>query len=103
LREAAQSQLNDLVAEVAGYERLREGQLTAITAESIVELAPALIKARIMRNWTPKELADKLAVAEQQVQRYEATQYRGVSVERLQAGADALKLRVREVITFESL
>jgi hypothetical protein len=45
----------------------------------------------------------ELAVAEQQVQRYEATQYKGVSVERLQAVADALKLRVREVITFEPL
>ena len=56
-----------------------------------------------MRNWTRKELADKLAVAEQQVQRYEATQYKGVSVERQQAVADALKLRVREVITFEPL
>jgi DNA-binding Xre family transcriptional regulator len=103
LREAAQSQLDDLAAEVADYERLRDGQLTAITAESIADLAPALIKARIMRNWTQKELADKLAVAEQQVQRYEATQYKGVSVERLQAVADALKLRVREVITFEPL
>ena len=72
-------------------------------ARGVASLAPALIKARIMRNWTQKELADKLAVAEQQVQRYEATQYKGVSVERLQAVADALKLRVRELITFEPL
>ena len=103
LREAARSQLDDLLAEVADYEQLRDGKLTSITAESIADLAPALIKARIMRNWTQKELADKLAVAEQQVQRYEATHYKGVSVERLQAVADALKLHVREVITFEPL
>jgi DNA-binding Xre family transcriptional regulator len=103
LREATQSQLDDLLVEVAEFERLREGDLTAITADSIADLAPALIKARIMRNWTQKELADKLSVAEQQIQRYEATQYKGVSVERLQAVADALKLRVREVITFEPL
>ncbi len=103
LREAAQSQLGDLLAGVAEYVQLRDGQLTAITAESIADLAPALIRARIMRKWTQKELADKLALAEQQVQRYEATQYKGVSVERLQAVADALKLRVREVITFEPL
>ena len=103
LREAVRSQLDDLLAEVADYEQLRDGQLTSITAESIADLAPALIKARIMRKWTQKELADKLEVAEQQVQRYEATQYKGVSVERLQAVADALRLRVREVITFELL
>lgn len=103
LREAAQSQLDDLLAELADYERLRDGQLTSITVESIAGLASALVKARIMRNWTQKELADRLAVAEQQVQRYEATQYKGVSVERLQAVADALKLRVQEVITLEPL
>ncbi|MEO8938156.1 MAG: helix-turn-helix transcriptional regulator [Burkholderiaceae bacterium] len=103
LREAAQSQLDDLLAEVSDYQQLRDGQLTSITADSIADLARALIKARIMRNWTQKELADKLAVAEQQIQRYDATQYRGVSVERLQAVADALKLSVREVIAFEPL
>lgn len=103
LRDAARSQLDDLIAEVTDYERLRDGKLTTITAESIADLAPALIKARIMRNWTQKELAARLEVAEQQVQRYEATQYKGVSVERLQAVADPLKLRVRGVITFEPL
>ena len=103
LREAAQSQLDDLLAELADYERLRDGPLSSITAESIAELAPALIRARIMRKWTQKDLADRLGVAEQQVQRYESTQYKRVSVERLQAVADALKLRVREVITFEPL
>lgn len=103
LCEAAQSQLDDLLAELDDYERLRDGQSTSLTVESIAGLASALVKARIMRNWTQKELADRLAVAEQQVQRYEATQYRGVSVERLQAVADALKLRVQEVITLEPL
>ena len=103
LREAAQSQLDDLLAELEDYERLRGGQAKSITVESITELPAALIKARIMRNWTQKELADRLSVAEQQIQRYEATQYKGVSVERLQAVADALKLRVQEVITLEPL
>src|SRR5262245_16920123 len=83
LREAAQSQLDDLLAELADYERLRSGQATSITVESITELPAALIRARIMRNWTQKDLADRLSLAEQQIQRYEATQYKGVSVERL--------------------
>lgn len=103
LREAALSQLEDLLAEVAEYEHLRDGQVTQITADSIADLPPALIKARIMRNWSQRELAERLGVAEQQVQRYEATRYKGVSVERLQAVADALKLRVREVITLDPL
>jgi Cro/C1-type HTH DNA-binding domain len=42
-----------------------------------------------------------MSLAEQQIQRYEATRYAGVSIERLQAVADALNLRVNEVFTLE--
>ena len=88
---------------LADHERLRDRPLSSVTAESIAGLAPALIRARIMRKWMQKDLPDRLAVAERQVQPYESTQYKDVSVERLQAVVDALKLRVREVITFEPL
>ena len=42
-----------------------------------------------------------MALAEQQIQRYEATRYAGVSIERLQAVANVLKLRINEVVTLE--
>lgn len=61
----------------------------------------ALIKARIVRNMTQKELAERLALAEQQVQCYEATQYCGVAAERLQQAADALSLRGHEVFRLD--
>jgi len=88
-------------ADLAAYDALRNGQAHTLEAESIVGIGEALIKARIMRNLTQKELAERLSLAEQQIQRYEATQYRGVAAERLQQVADALRLRVREVFTFE--
>ena len=72
----------------------------AVRAKGIGE---ALIKARIVRNLTQKELAERLSLAEQQVQRYEATQYRGVAAERLQQVADALNLRVHEIFTLETV
>lgn len=61
----------------------------------------ALIKARIARQLTHKALAERMDLAEQQIQRYEATQYAGASIERLQQVADALRLRVNEVVTLE--
>jgi len=103
MREGMESQLHDLQAECAEYEKLRDGEVTSITADSILDLAGALIKARIVRNWTQKELGERLKLPEQQIQRYEATQYKGVSVERLQEVADALKLQVREVITLDPM
>lgn len=101
MRDGLRSQLEDLEAELAEYDALREGRVATLEAESIVGIGEALIKARIVRNLTQKELAERLALAEQQVQRYEATQYRGVAAERLQQVADALKLRVHEVFTLE--
>jgi HTH-type transcriptional regulator/antitoxin HigA len=103
MRDGAESQLRDLQAEIAEYERLRGGEITAFDADSILGLAGALIKARIARNWTQRELGERLELPEQQIQRYEATLYKGVSMERVQEVADALKLRVREVITIEPL
>ena len=101
MRAGLRSQLDDLDAELAQYDALRLGRITSFEAESIVGIGDALIKARIMRNLTQKELAGRLAVAGQQIQRYEATQYRGVAAERLQQVADALKLRVHEVFTLD--
>ncbi len=103
MRDGLESQLQDLQAEIAEYEKLRSGAVTSIVADSILDLAGALIKARIVRNWTQKELGERLKLPEQQIQRYEATLYKGVSVERLQEVADALRLRVREVITIDPM
>ena len=103
MRDGAESQLQDLRDEIAEYETLRSGDVTSLEANSILELTTALVKARIVRNWTQKELATQMGLPEQQIQRYEATQYKGVAVERLQEVADALRLRVREVITLEKL
>jgi DNA-binding Xre family transcriptional regulator len=101
MREGLESQLRDLQAELSEYETLRDGTTTTIVVDSIAELAVGLIKARIVRNWTQRELAERLGLPEQQVQRYEATLYKGVAMERLQEVADALKIRVQEVITIE--
>jgi HTH-type transcriptional regulator / antitoxin HigA len=103
MHDGLQSQLTDLETEISEYEKLQLGNITALEANSIVAIGEALIKARIVRKFTQKDLADKLTLAEQQIQRYEATAYRGVSVERLQEVADALKLNVREVFTLEKM
>jgi HTH-type transcriptional regulator/antitoxin HigA len=101
MREGLRSQLQDLETEIAEFERLRDGKVTTIVVNSIVDIALALVQARIARNWTQKELAEKLNLPEQQIQRYESTRYKGVAVERLQEVADALNVRVQEVVTIE--
>ncbi len=101
MRDGAQSQLAELEEQLAQYEALRSGPIESFTVDSITGIGDALVKARIIRKLTQRALAERMAVAEQQIQRYEATRYAGVSIERLQAVADALKLRVSEVVTLE--
>lgn len=87
---ALRSQTTDLHEEIEEYEALRDGETTMIEASSLAGLADALIKARVARGWTQRQLADRLGVAEQQVQRYESTGYRSASLARLCDIADAL-------------
>ena len=41
-----------------------------------------LVKARIARGWTQRQLAEALGMADQQIQRYEANDYRSTSLAR---------------------
>jgi HTH-type transcriptional regulator/antitoxin HigA len=94
--DAVRSQAADLRAELEEYDRLRSGEVSTLEAGSLEELATLLIKARIARGWTQRQLADALGVAEQQVQRYESTGYRSASLARICDVAAALDLTITE-------
>lgn len=99
---ALRSQASDLDAEIREYEVLRSGSLTSFEALTLADLAGALVKARIAKGWTQRQLADELSVAEQQIQRYEATGYASASLARLCDVAEALGTEIREVVTLTS-
>ena len=96
--EALQSQLDDLRVELAEYDELRSGSMTTFESPTLLGLAAALITARMARGWTQANLADALGVAEQQVQRYEASRYAGASLARLGDVATALNVTVSETV-----
>jgi DNA-binding XRE family transcriptional regulator len=95
-RDSLQSQLDDLREEIATYEALRSGRQSVISLDSLEELPRALIQARIAAGLSQRELAARLGVKEQQVQRYEATEYAGASLARVTEVVRALGLHVRE-------
>ncbi len=99
---AVASQRDDLYGELSEYEALRSGGTKTIESSTLAGLAEALIKARIARGWTQVQLADALGVAEQQVQRYEASRYAGASLARLCDVAAALDVTVRETVTLRA-
>ena len=95
--EANESQREELRDELERYDDLRSGRVAQRTLNSLRELPIALIEARIAAQ---RELAKRLGVPEQQVQRWEANSYSGVAIERLQQIADALQLQVLETVTY---
>lgn len=98
-REAIQSQLESLQREIGEYEDLREGKERVFVSHSFDELPAALIKARIAAGLSQKDLAERLGVKEQQVQKYEATDYTSASLERVRAVIRALGVTVKEEVS----
>jgi HTH-type transcriptional regulator / antitoxin HipB len=94
LEEAAlRGQLETLQAEVAEYEALL-ASAQPLVVNSMAELPQALIRARISADMTQKELAERLGLKEQQIQRYESSAYQGASLERITAVMAALNLEL---------
>lgn len=97
-RSALASQLDSLRLEIAQYESLRSGEQRSFKANSFEELPETLIKARIAAGLTQKQLAERLGLKEQQIQRYEASGYASASMRRVTEVIRALGVQVREEV-----
>ena len=94
--DAVRAQAADLRAELAEFDQLRGGAVSTFDAASLEELSTVLVRARIARGWTQRQLGEALGMAEQQIQRYEANEYRSTSLARLCDIANALGLIVAQ-------
>lgn len=94
--DAIRGQLETLLTEIRDYEDLRSGRTSIIELTSLADLPDGLIRARIAAGLTQKELAERLGLREQQIQRYEASRYEGATFSRIVDVADAIGLRIRK-------
>ena len=88
--EAVSSQIADLEGELREYEALKAGEFQLDELSVVADLPDVLIKARIAQGLSQKDLADRMGLKEQQVQRYEATDYASASLTRIKEVASAL-------------
>lgn len=94
-REGMESQLADLEQELREYERLQRGAPKVLTVRSLAELPRLLIRARIASGLNQRQLAERLGLRQQQIQRYESTEYAAASLSRLLEVLQAMNLRLR--------
>ena len=88
--DALRSQLADLEAELQQYESLRSGKRRIIRTQSLEDFPRALIQARVALGLSQRDLAERLGLKEQQIQRYEATEYASASLRRIREVVNAL-------------
>ena len=96
--DALNSQADELEEQLKEYDALSSGKYSTLEVDSFADLPHNLIRARIALGLSQKDLGDRLGCKEQQVQRYENTEYAGASFKRLQSVIDALDLKIREDI-----
>ncbi len=80
--DALRSQLIELDKQIKEYQDLKTGK-TRLEIKTLEDLPNLLIKARIAAGLTQKDLATKLGLKEQQIQRYEATEFASMSFSKL--------------------
>lgn len=97
-QDGMESQLETLEADILEYEALRDGNVESISLLGLAELPLGLIKARIARGLTQKQLAELIDVKPQQIQRWEHEDYENVGFIKLVEIAKALELNISEHI-----
>jgi ribosome-binding protein aMBF1 (putative translation factor) len=95
MRGSIEGQWQALCRQLEEYEAERSTPCAELPVRSLDDIPEILIRARISTRMTQKDLADRLHLKEQQVQRWEQTRYKGVAWERLQAVLSVLDVQLR--------
>jgi len=100
--EALRSEYDNLSMQIHDYETLKSGTVEILKASNLEELPSILIRARIAKGLSQRQLADAIGLKEQQIQRYEAEEYASANLHRLAEVAKALGLNISEIAEFKA-
>ncbi len=97
MQNSFQTQIDRMQAQLREYDELKAGNVE-IMLGAIEDLPKVLIQKRISLGMTQRELAAKLGIKEQMVQRYESTAYESISYQRLTEVWNALNASIPATI-----
>jgi len=89
------SEVGTLRQQLAEFDELRSGESRRLPLAVVSDIPAALVKARIAAGLSQAELAARLDLTEEQLQRHEAQDYRTVSVGDLLRIARILGIEIR--------
>lgn len=80
---AMKNHLSEVQEEVVQYETLKKRKKVTIKERPLSQLPQLITEFKIASGLTQKELSKKLGMKEQQLQRYEANRFKGISFDNL--------------------
>lgn len=95
VRRSLKTERRELSETLAAYREAKRGDFAKLKAQSNNDLGGALIAARLMQGLSQKDLARKLGLREQMIQRWEAERYRSINLASYQKVAQTLGVRWR--------
>jgi HTH-type transcriptional regulator / antitoxin HigA len=93
-RKAVHSSARELAGALDAYERIKSGDLREAFEQWRHDPGVSLIIARVAKGLSQADLAEKLGLKEQQIQRYEAERYRSISLSNFRRIGIALGVRL---------
>lgn len=94
--------LRERESQIRDYDDLRNGKLNLPKFQRIVDVAGVIPRIRIARGISQTELAQRLGVSKQVVNRYEESGYQTVGPARLQEILDALDTRIEIALSTDT-
>jgi HTH-type transcriptional regulator/antitoxin HigA len=94
VRRSLATERRELSEALDAYERAKQGDAVPLKERVGNDPGALLVAARIIKRLSQKELARKLGLKEQQIQRYEAERYRKITLTNYQKVASVLGARL---------
>lgn len=99
--DGIQSQILALELEIEEYEAVSNTAPDKATLQSLEDLPAALVRMRIIRGITQQELAEKLNLKHQQIQRWESGAYTQATFKRILQVMHALEFDIPRVFLID--
>ena len=94
VRRSLTAERQELADSLHAYQNAQRGAADDLKSRAGNDLGALLVAVRVAKGWKQKDLARRLFLPEQQVQRYEAERYRSISLGNLIRVARALGVRM---------
>lgn len=94
IRRSLTTEKRELSKKLEAYRQAQEGNAEPMKEQAGTDLGDLLVVARLAQNWKQKDLARKLGLQEQAIQRWESDRYRSINLANYMKVARALSVEI---------